>query len=92
MQPRDVSFEALRRLLMETCMLKIPADQIGEETPLFSPEGVGLDSLDALQISVAIEQKYGIPIENPEEARQIFQTLSSIREWLLRQLDTPPAS
>lgn len=88
---RQVDINELRQMLVENCMLKISADQIEEEMPLFGPEGVGLDSIDALQLTVAIEKKYGLPIKDPATARQVLQSLGTLRDWLRRQPDAPAA-
>lgn len=76
--------EDLRQLLVENCMLKVAPEEIQEETPLFGPGSIGLDSIDALQITVAVEKKYGVSIQDPELARQILVNLGSLRTWLLR--------
>jgi acyl carrier protein len=81
----NVSIDDLKQLLMENCMLNIPQEEIKEDLPLFGPDGLGLDSIDALQITVALEKKYKATIPNPEVARQVLQNLGSLREWLLRQ-------
>jgi acyl carrier protein len=44
-----------------------------------------LDSLDALQLTVAIEQQYGIVINDAQVARQAFQSLGALRGWLAQQ-------
>ncbi|MCS6981323.1 MAG: phosphopantetheine-binding protein [Flavobacteriales bacterium] len=59
-------------------------DDIGDEQPLFA-EGLGLDSIDALELIVLMEQEYGIKIENPQEGRAIFSTVSSMADYILRQ-------
>lgn len=82
---RDVSFESLKTMLVENCVLKVQVDDITEDTPLFGPGSVGLDSLDALQMTVAIEQQYGIPISDPQVAREAFQSLGTLRRWLESQ-------
>ncbi len=79
------SIEDLKQLLVENCMLKIASESIQEDTPLFGPDGLGLDSIDALQITVAVEKKYKASIPNPEVARQVLQNLRSLREWIVRQ-------
>ncbi len=81
----NVSIDELKQLLMENCMLNIPLEEIKEDLPLFGPDGLGLDSIDALQITVALEKKYKATIPNPDIARQVLQNLGSLREWLLRQ-------
>jgi acyl carrier protein len=81
----DISLNELRALIVENCVLKIKSDEIGEETPLFGPGSVGLDSLDALQLTVAIEQHYGIAINDAQVARQALQSLGTLRRWLSQQ-------
>jgi len=81
----EVSLDDLKRLVVENCVLKIKPEAIGEETPLFGPGSVGLDSLDALQLTVAIEQEYGIVIKDADVARQSLQSLGTLRRWLAQQ-------
>jgi acyl carrier protein len=82
-----VSVEELKRLLVENCVLKVNLDEISADTPLFGPNSVGLDSLDALQMTVAIEQNYGLVIADSQTARQVLQSLGSLRDWIAN----PPA-
>ena len=78
----EVDLETLKKMLVENCMLKTNIDSIDETTPLFGPDSVGLDSLDALQLTVAVEKKFGIVLTDPETVRRIFQNLGSLRKWL----------
>jgi acyl carrier protein len=80
-----ISLDDLKKLVVENCVLKIKPEEIGEETPLFGPGSVGLDSLDALQLTVAIEQQYGIIISDAEVARQALQSLGALQRWLAQQ-------
>ncbi|MBJ7391799.1 MAG: acyl carrier protein [Chthoniobacterales bacterium] len=82
----DLSVDDLKRLLVENCMVKIDPTTITEETPLFGPEGIGLDSLDALQMTVAIEKEYKLPIADPNTAREALQSLGTLREWIAARL------
>lgn len=76
----------LRSLLLENCMLNMEPSEIEEDTALFGPGSLGLDSIDALQITVAVEQKYGMPIKDPALARQVLVNLGSLQAWLQRSL------
>ncbi|VVM07423.1 acyl carrier protein [Methylacidimicrobium cyclopophantes] len=80
-----VTYDELRSLLVECCMLRIPIESIGEETPFFGPDGIGLDSIDALQLTAELERRYGVTIREPEEARKALENLSTLRAWLLAQ-------
>ncbi len=78
----QVSLDELKRLLVENCVLKVDLNEISADTPLFGPNSVGLDSLDALQMTVAIEQNYGRAIPDSQVARQALRTLGTLRDWL----------
>ncbi len=65
-------------------MVKVDPESLGEETPLFGPEGIGLDSLDALQMAVALEKKFGVVLSDSAAARDAFQSLGVLRDWILR--------
>jgi acyl carrier protein len=88
----DVSIEELKRLLVENCVLKVNLDEIAEDTPLFGPDSVGLDSLDALQMTVAIEQNYGLIIADGKVAREVLKSLGTLRSWIAAQRSNPTAS
>lgn len=57
-----------------------PAD-INEEDSLFG-EGLGLDSIDALELIVLLEKEYGIKIENPKDGQKIFFSIKSMAEFI----------
>jgi acyl carrier protein len=50
---------------------------IDDEAPLFG-EGLALDSLDALQLAMSIEEKYGVRVPEGDEARSIFASVSAL--------------
>ena len=82
---REVTLDELKALLVENCVLKVNLDEIAADTPLFGPGSVGLDSLDALQMTVAIEQNYALIIPDPATAREVLKSLGSLRDWIARE-------
>ena len=68
----------IKRMLVENLMLQSAVDEIADDQPLFGPGGLGLDSVDALQVVVALDKNYGLKIPDPETARQIIRTVNSI--------------
>jgi len=68
----------IKRMLVENLMLQITPEEIGDDQPLFGPGSLGLDSVDALQLVVALDKNYGLKITDPETARSILQTVSTI--------------
>jgi acyl carrier protein len=85
----------LKALMVQDLMLKISADDLGDDLPLFGPGGLGLDSVDALQLIVALDKKYGLKIANPQEARDVLRTVGTIAEAVAhhtRHVAKPSAS
>jgi acyl carrier protein len=68
----------IKRMLVENLMLQINPEEIGDDQPLFGPGSLGLDSVDALQLVVALDKNYSLKITDPETARGILQTVNSI--------------
>jgi acyl carrier protein len=68
----------IRAMLVETLMLPVTAEEIGDDRPLFGPEGLGLDSVDALQLVVALDKKYGVKITDQQVAQQVLRSVSTM--------------
>jgi acyl carrier protein len=68
----------IKRLMVENLMLQVGPEEIGDDQPLFGPASLGLDSVDALQIVVALDKTYGLKIADPEAARRILQNVNTI--------------
>ena len=83
---KETSVDILRSMLAENVMLKIDVATISEDTPLFGADGLGLDSLDALQIIIAVEKKYGISIGDATTAGDALQSLGVLRDWINARL------
>ena len=81
-----------KRLLIENLMLQLTPEEIGDAQPLFGPESVGLDSVDALQIVVALDKQFGLKIQDPEAAKQILQSVQTIAEAVVRHRATADAA
>ena len=56
-------------------------DDIDENEPLFG-NGLGLDSIDALELIVLLEKEYGIKIENPKDGQKIFYSIRTMAEFI----------
>ena len=70
--------ERIKRMLVEDLMLQIAPEAIGDDQPLFGPDGIGLDSVDALQLVVALEKHHGLKISDPAVARGVLKDVKSI--------------
>jgi acyl carrier protein len=82
----------IKRLMVENLMLQITPEEIGDHQALFGPGGLGLDSVDALQLVVALDKNYGLKIPDPERARQVLQSITTMTEAVARQSTLPGES
>jgi acyl carrier protein len=68
----------IRAMLVQDLMLQITPEEIGDDQPLFGPGSLGLDSVDALQLVVALDKNYGLKIPDAAVARKTMQTVNDI--------------
>jgi acyl carrier protein len=68
----------IKRMLVTNLMLQTTAEEIKDDQLLFGPGSLGLDSVDALQIVVALDKNYGLKIPDPETARKVLQSVDTI--------------
>jgi len=72
--------EKIKAVMIEELMLQESPEEIGEAQSIFGPEGLGLDSVDALQLVVALEKNFGLKITDSEAARGILHSIDTIAE------------
>jgi len=75
--------ENLKRQIVEQLNLKdIKPEDIGDDQPLFV-EGLGLDSIDALELIVLLQQHYGIKLARAEEGPIVFRSVNSMADYIM---------
>ena len=57
-------------------------EDIDTDAPLFGDNGLGLDSIDALELIVLMEKRYGIKLASPSEGKTIFKSVRTIAEYV----------
>jgi acyl carrier protein len=80
----------IKQMMVENLMLQITTDEISDEQPLFGAGSLGFDSVDALQLVVALDKKYGLKIPDPESARAILQSVSTMADAVAGHLASVP--
>jgi acyl carrier protein len=78
MEDSNALKERIKNLMVENLMLQVTPAEIGDELPLFGPGSLGLDSVDALQLVVALDKTFGLKIRAPEAAKKILRDVNSI--------------
>ena len=87
MQSSDLKREIKQLLVSELNLSGRDPDSIEDEAPLFGSGGLGLDSLDALQIAMLVEEKFGVRVPEGDEARPIFRSVGSLAEFIGKERD-----
>ncbi len=80
----DEAHAELKELIVKTLALEdVTAAEIDTDAPLFG-DGLGLDSIDALEIAMVIEERYGVTLEDdPEVNQRIFQSVRSLSNFVV---------
>ena len=75
--------QELKASLIEALNLEdITPEEIENNAPLFGEAGLGLDSIDALEIILILERNYGIRIANPAEGKEIFNSVQTLADYI----------
>ena len=75
----------LKKQLIDHLNLEdLSVEDIKDDTPLFG-DGLGLDSIDALEIIVMLDNKFNIKVADPEEGAKIFQSVNTLAEFIENQ-------
>jgi len=77
--------QRVRGLLATRLKLAGAADELGDETPLFGPGGLELDSIDALELVLGLEKEFGVVIEDRATAVQVLASIRTIAEFVESQ-------
>lgn len=78
----DKLIQELKEEIIEALNLEdMEINEIDAEEPLFG-DGLGLDSIDALELIVLLEKNYGIKIEDPKQGKDIFHSVKSMAEYI----------
>jgi len=81
----------IKEMLVKNLMLQTTPDEIADNLPLFGAGGLGLDSIDALELVVSMEKNFGVGVPNSEVARTALQTVNSIHDYIAEKKERPAA-
>ena len=75
----------IKEMMVKNLMLQTTPEQIGDDLPLFGPEGLGLDSIDALELVVSMEKTFGVGVPNSEIASKALRSVNTIHDYILEK-------
>ena len=78
----DALINELKTKIIEALKLDdLKPEDIDADAPLFR-EGLGLDSIDALELMLLLEKSYGIKFKNPAEGKEVFKSVRTMAEYI----------
>ena len=86
MDREQLKLELKKHMIKYLNLLEITPENIGDDQQLFG-DGLGLDSIDSLELAVLLEREYGIKIQDPKEGRKIFVNVNTIVDYILQHRD-----
>jgi acyl carrier protein len=85
LEDRKELAQRLKKLIIESLALEdVTPDDIKDDDPLFG-NGLGLDSIDALELVVALEKEFGIVIVDEEVGKKIFVSINTLADFVAKE-------
>jgi acyl carrier protein len=76
--------EQVKQALVRSLRLPIPPEEIGDTTPLFG-EGLGLDSIDVLELVLELERSFGVSITDEQTGTKVLRSVEAIADFIADQ-------
>jgi acyl carrier protein len=80
----DTLKREIKEAIVRSLRLPMTADEIGDDVPLFG-EGLGLDSIDVLELVLEIERVFGASITDEDTGKQVLHSVNTIAEFITAQ-------
>ena len=81
----DLILKLKKEIIDQLQLEGMTPEEVDPEAPLFGEEGLGLDSIDVLELVVLLDKNYGIKIRAPKEGPKIFYSIKTIAEYIMDQ-------
>ena len=79
--PQDLLKAEIKQAIVRSLRLPITAEEIGDATPLFG-EGLGLDSIDVLELVLEIERSFGVTIADEQTGMKVLGSVDTIADYI----------
>lgn len=81
METAELKQQLKKQIVEFLNLLSVNPDDIKDDQPLFG-EGLGLDSIDSIELIVLLSREYGVVIEDPKEGRKILTNVNTIADYI----------
>lgn len=77
----ELTQELKAKIITQLNLEDLTVEDLDDQTPLFG-DGLGLDSIDALELIVMLDKSYGIKLSDPKEGRKVFETIQTMADFI----------
>ena len=77
----ELTQELKAKIITQLNLEDLAIEDLADDTPLFG-DGLGLDSIDALELIVMLDKSYGIKLAAPKEGRKVFETIQTMADFI----------
>ncbi|HQP02957.1 MAG TPA: phosphopantetheine-binding protein, partial [Bacteroidia bacterium] len=84
MTKEEIKPELKKHIIKYLNLLDLTPETIKDDQPLFGEGGLGLDSIDSIELIVLLEREYGIKITDPKEGRKILIDVNTIADYIIQ--------
>jgi acyl carrier protein len=81
----------IKQAIVRSLRLPMAPEDIADDGPLFGPGGLGLDSVDVLELVLELERSFGVKIEDQDTGMQVLRSVNSIAAFVDARRAQPPA-
>ena len=81
MEREELKLQLKKQIIQFLNLMTVKPEDIGDDEPLFG-EGLGLDSIDSIELIVLLQREYGITIQDPKEGRKILVDVNTIVDYI----------
>jgi acyl carrier protein len=78
----ELMLEVKKDIIEALNLEEMTTEDFDNDSPLFGSEGLGLDSIDALELIMLLEKKYGIKLQDPKDGKKVFKSVRVMAEFI----------
>lgn len=78
----ELKEELKEKVIKALNLEEMKPDDIADEAPLFGERGLGLDSIDVLELIVLLEKDYGIKVKSPKDGKEVFKNIRVMADYV----------
>jgi acyl carrier protein len=78
----------IKQAIVRSLRLPMQPDEIKDDAPLFGPDGLGLDSVDVLELVLELERSFGVTIEDQDTGMQALRSVDTIAEFIRKRRES----